>query len=179
MTEVMANGSCEFDSACSICYNLRMGRAMSRRRRIKRHHLKRFAANVIGASRGIDKQYFREAAQRAQYKDEFFTKVFNIPNDVTHDSANARRATLGLSTSIQHSSREEVLDNIKKDIQQAHMSVLLDNRVYHKLCLCWNSEYTRFYFMRNERNKISTSISYPTRERAMRAFKLNRIYYLK
>jgi hypothetical protein len=152
---------------------------MSKRRRIRRSHLKRYASNIIGAQREVDKYYFHEAHQRAQYRNEFFTRVFGIPNDVTHDSANARRVTLGLGTSIQHSAREGVLEKLKEPIKTAHMSVLLDNRARHKLSLCWNSDYTRFYFISKERNVIRTSISYPSRERAMKAFYRKQIAYLK
>lgn len=117
-----------------------------RRRRLRRHHLKKYAANIIGATRGIDQYYYRDVYTRNMEDANFRDRYPRISNEAPS--------------------------------QKVHLHIRLRDTVYHKLFMFWNEEYTRFYFVKQERRQTFTSISYPSRDRAMRAFKTNKIVFI-
>jgi len=141
---------------------------MARRKRIKRHHLKRFSAGYINTG---------QPAMPRGRRPDYGCTAGNI-------SCIERRLVVlfGLDKpSRDNSPRVAVLERLKQVLLEADPDhhICLINKKYTKIFMFWSSEYSRFWFVKNVCSAFVKSISYPDREAAMRAYNSGRITWIE
>lgn len=160
-----------------------MGNRVIEAKRLKARRMRRayLASPKHHANTTLIREFHGSAKGLSDFKRWFFG-LTHIPDDVTLQSQNARRAELGLPSGLKRSSREEVLQRLTLFVEEPlkHSVVLIDMPDI-KLMLFWSVGvqaqwwFIRYDFMRQE---FSKSKKYWTREKAMRALRLDRIMWV-
>lgn len=124
---------------------------------------------------------FHGSAQGLSAFERWFFNLTHVPDDVTLASQNARRAELGLPSSIQRSSREDVQRLMMFVEEPLKHSVVLTDLEDLKLMMFWSvGPQAQWYFIKYDymRAEFSKSKKYWTREKAMKALRLDRILWV-
>jgi hypothetical protein len=140
----------------------------------RRAYLKRFSSTVVGGSSGIDKHYFREAAQRAHamsHKDIAFMKLFGL-DDPTKANDRARQQRGEREPFLVETPRDRVLKQLDDCTQGCSPELnicLVPKQVY----MFWSQSY--YYLVKFDMRtiQIKRSFRYSDREQLMFAFQNN------
>src|SRR6266446_1731370 len=99
-----------------------MGKGGSKQKGMRRSHLKKFSATIVGGTSGIDKHYFREASQRAHamsHKDIAFANLFGLHNP-TQANERARMERGERTPFLVETSRDTVLRQLSTLLQEVN-----------------------------------------------------------
>jgi hypothetical protein len=135
---------------------------MSKRRtkRVKRSHMKRFAAEYISTGRGPNPVIMAEYQARARHVDAHMAKVFGIPNE---PRLTAVRKSL-----------EVMLEDVPIE-----RHVAFANSAYYKLFLIYSKGYAFFIECNTEAKYIKRSIHFASSSLAILAHKNKRITWVE